>query len=81
MPWCDHCSRFLSPSTVAVDGTCPSCGREVDPGGAHAPGEPAPGTDDALPPIPWHAKALAGAVAVYLGYRTLPLLEWIARRL
>ena len=31
MPWCDVCDRFLSPSTVKVDGTCPSCGRVVDP--------------------------------------------------
>ena len=31
MPWCDACDRFLSPSTVKVDGTCPSCGRaQVD---------------------------------------------------
>jgi len=37
MPWCADCDRFLSPSTVSADGTCPSCGRPVDPGRAHAP--------------------------------------------
>ena len=31
------CDRFLSPSTVPADGTCPDCGRPVDPGRAHAP--------------------------------------------
>ena len=36
MPWCDTCDRFLSPSTVHGDGTCPACGRVVDPGKAHA---------------------------------------------
>ena len=35
------CDRFLSPSTVKVDGTCPSCGRVVDAGHAHTPA-PAP---------------------------------------
>ncbi len=29
MPWCDRCDRFLSPNTVADDGTCPSCGSHV----------------------------------------------------
>jgi hypothetical protein len=45
VPWCDACDRFLSPSTVEVDGTCPSCGRVVDPGHAHvATGDTAPAT-------------------------------------
>ena len=29
MPWCDRCDRFLSPNTVADDGSCPSCGTPV----------------------------------------------------
>ncbi|MFN8036118.1 MAG: hypothetical protein U0V73_09310 [Acidimicrobiia bacterium] len=40
VPWCRECDRFLSPSTVKADGTCPTCGRAVDPGKAHAPGDP-----------------------------------------
>jgi hypothetical protein len=31
VPWCERCDRFLNPNTVATDGTCPSCGRPVDP--------------------------------------------------
>jgi len=79
VPWCDACDRFLSPSTVHVDGTCPSCGRVVDPGQAHA-SAPAPTADDedeALPPIPWHLWLLAGALAVYLGYRAMQGIEWL----
>jgi hypothetical protein len=83
VPWCDSCDRFLSPSTVKVDGTCPSCGRIVDPGHAHAvevesadAGEVAP-DDEALPPIPWHLWLLAGALAVYLGYRAMQGIEWL----
>ena len=107
MPWCDTCERFLSPSTVHTDGTCPTCGRSVDPGRAHAPAEPteavpttpasaaqdapdAPATgpvlnvygepvddDDEKLPLPWHLKLLAGALAVYLGYRFLQGIEWV----
>ncbi len=86
MPWCDACDRFLSPSTVNVDGTCPSCGRVVDAGHAHTPAPvtaPAPQdarTDDDeedLPPIPWHLWLLAAALAVYLGYRAMQGIEWI----
>ena len=36
MPWCATCNRFLSPSTVRENGTCPTCGRTVETGGAHA---------------------------------------------
>lgn len=84
MPWCDACDRFLSPSTVKVDGTCPSCGRVVDPGHAHV-ATPTPTTptaagedeEEELPPIPWHLWLLAAALAVYLGYRAMQGIEWL----
>jgi len=90
VPWCETCDRFLSPSTVHADGTCPACGGHVDPGKARAlavdpNGEPvaravdpaAPEDDEDLPPVPWHLKLLAAAVAVYLGYRALQGIEWL----
>ena len=84
MPWCDACDRFLSPSTVKVDGTCPSCGRVVDAGHARLPGvesaasaEVVDEDDEALPPIPWHLWLLAGALAIYLGYRAMQGIEWL----
>jgi hypothetical protein len=80
MPWCDVCDRFLSPSTVKIDGTCPSCGRPVDAGHAHTPAPapaPAPDDEEDLPPIPWHLWLLAAALAVYLGYRAMQGIEWI----
>ena len=72
-------------------GECPRCGRPVDAGGAKAPVSPAalvtepvvPAVDDVpidgdeLGPIPWHLKLLAGAVALYLGFRAFQGIEWI----
>jgi hypothetical protein len=78
VPWCDACDRFLSPSTVEVDGTCPSCGRVVDAGRAHAPeANEADEDDEDLPAIPWHLWLLAAALAVYLGYRAMQGIEWL----
>ena len=89
---------------MKVDGTCPSCGRTVDPGHGHlapvdvaadaaadAPIDPAvdapvdPPTDateveEPLGPIPWHLKLLAGALAVYLGYRAWQGIEWLGHQ-
>ncbi len=74
MPWCEDCDRFLSPSTVTRDGACPTCGHPVEVGDvARATGEEEP-----LPPVPWHLKLLAVAVLVYLLYRLVQLIGWIA---
>jgi hypothetical protein len=78
VPWCPACDRFLSPATVRADGTCPGCGRAVDPGRV---GTGVRGGDDALPPVPWHLKLLGAAVAVYLGYRAWQGLEWVWHQL
>jgi hypothetical protein len=95
MPWCEACSRFLSPATLTADGRCPTCGRRVDPGRAHAATGPAappvhaddssvgsgePATRDGLPPIPWHFKLLCGAASIYLGWRAIQGIDWIAGR-
>ncbi len=79
MPWCGSCDRFLSPSSVRTDGTCPTCGRTVDAGGAHAPAVAT--EEEELDPIPWHFKLLLGAAALYLGYRAFQGIEWVARQL
>jgi hypothetical protein len=80
VPWCPTCDRYLAPPTVRSDGTCPTCGAAVDVGVARAP---APSRDaDADPvPLPWHFKVLAGALALYLGYRAFQGIEWLARQL
>jgi len=66
---------------VKIDGTCPSCGRVVDPGRAHVPAaelkREAADDEEELPPIPWHLWLLAAALAVYLGYRAMQGIEWL----
>ena len=52
------------------------------------PTNPSAGPDDTaeadwvpdLEPIPWHLKLLAGAVALYLGWRAFQGIEWIVHR-
>ena len=74
MPWCEGCERFLTPSTVQTDGTCPRCGRAIS-GPATSEGPAA--DDEALDPVSWHFKLLLGAVALYLGYRAFQGIEWL----
>jgi hypothetical protein len=90
VPWCPTCDRFLSPPTVTPEGTCPQCGRPVEPGRARPPGdgsgqpgsgpEGAPAAEEELPPVPRHLKILGAAMVVYLGYRFLQGVEWIVHR-
>jgi hypothetical protein len=33
-----------------------------------------------LEPLPWHFKLLAGALALYLGWRAVQGVEWLVRQ-
>ena len=91
VPWCATCDRFLSPPTVTPEGTCPACGRPVEAGGAHAPGEgpertlqadgePAdgePAGEEEVGPVPLHIKILGVTLVVYLSYRFFQGVEWV----
>jgi hypothetical protein len=88
VPWCERCSRFLNPNTVQPDGTCPSCGRSVEPsavatsdaaeGAQHAAPAPvdAPPDDDAGVSAPWHFWVMVAGVVVYLGWRLVEGIIW-----
>jgi hypothetical protein len=78
VPWCAECDRFLSPSTVRPDGTCPTCGRTVDAGElATSTAAERAAPDEELAPVPWHLKLLAAAIVIYLGYRLFQGIEWV----
>ncbi len=73
MPWCEECSRFYNPSSTAPDGTCVQCGTLIaEP--------PAPGEEEAAARVPWHFWLLVAALAVYLGWRLLQGIAWLAAR-
>jgi PHP family Zn ribbon phosphoesterase len=82
MPWCETCHRFLSPSTVREDGTCPTCGRTVEGRGTRSTlTEGGDQTDDRRPTLPWHLWLLAAAVVVYLGFRAWQGIEWVIQHI
>jgi hypothetical protein len=82
VPWCASCDRFYNPNTLNTDGTCPA-GHQVASTPAEGAGEAPPEklrrfSDE---PAPWHFKVLVAATAVYLGWRALQGLDWVAHHL
>ncbi len=71
MPWCDECAKFWNPPSLQ-DGRCPTCGAELT--GPAAGGGPAEEKQKA----PWHFKLLLVATAVYLAYRAVQGVVWVA---
>jgi uncharacterized paraquat-inducible protein A len=67
MPWCEPCGRFLNPNTLHSDGSCPVCGTTLA-----EPKAPAK--------VPWHFWLLVAAVVLYLGWRAVQGLAWVAER-
>ena len=65
MPWCEDCARFYNPTSMGEGGECPTCGRVIG---------------DA-PRAPWHFKLLLAATVVYLGWRVVQGIGWLAGRL
>lgn len=65
MPWCEDCSRFFNPPSMAPGGACPACGRVIA-----APAK-----------APWHFKLLVVAASIYVGWRAIQGLEWVVQRL
>lgn len=86
MAWCPACGRYLTPTSLRVDGTCPLCDQVVDykkarkADEAKAAGKPLEEAED-LPRVPWHLKLLLVATVVYLGYRAYQGIEWLSGRL
>ncbi len=70
MPWCDACSKFLTPTSMSPEGACPTCGRtiEVDAvrDGKHLDLRQLTTDDES---VPWHFKLMLVALALYLGWR------------
>ncbi len=67
MPWCEECSKYLTPSGLNEDGTCPTCGRQV--------GEIEQRASEVMADesAPWHFKLLVVSVVAYLGWRFIEI--------
>lgn len=72
MPWCEECSRFLTPTSLGGGGECPSCGRVI----AGTDGE----VTDEPPDVPWHFKLLVVATVLYLAWRAVQGVAWLIDR-
>ncbi len=80
---CPTCGRTVDPGqahapteTPADDPPTPAERAASEPV-VNVYGEPIDVDDDEKLPLPWHLKLLAGALAVYLGYRFLQGIEWV----
>ena len=82
MAWCPACARYLTPTSLADDGTCPFCKQIVDYKRNAAQQRAADRGEqlEAEVPIPWHLKLLLGAAALYLGWRGWQGIEWLFNR-
>ncbi len=63
MPWCEECAKYMAPSAMRPDGTCPTCGNDVESSARNADEI----ADDER--APWHFKLLVVMTVVYLAWR------------
>ena len=83
MPWCEVCAKYLAPSAMNVDGSCPSCNRVVANTNIHGSitsgnldlKSLARGSNDEDVSVPWHFKLLVGALVLYLSWRVVDLVR------
>ncbi len=80
MPWCDDCARFWNPSSMGEAGQCPTCGRVITKV-APPPAEAETGETAEAPRAPWHFKLMVVALVIYLGYRAVQGVMWLAAHL
>ncbi len=85
MPFCDACARHWTPTSMRPDGSCPTCGQVLElrrPVAAPGPVTSAETDDGVAPPkAPWHFKVMLLALALYLAWRGVQGVDWIARHL
>ncbi len=72
MPWCEECSRFYNPNSMAPDGTCVQCGTVI--------ADPPEVGEEGDARVPWHFWVLVVALAIYLGWRLIQGIAWLAGR-
>lgn len=85
MPYCDACARHWTPTSMRPDGSCPTCGQvlgrrtSLRPASVAAPTDADDENDRAA--APWHFKLMLLALVVYLAWRGIQGVGWIASHL
>ena len=65
MPWCEPCGRFYNPNPLRADGTCPNDHVVAD-------------ATTADTKVPWHFWMLLVALGIYLSWRVIQGVMWLA---
>ena len=84
MPWCEACAKYMAPSAMNADGSCPQCGREMQIATIHGRvtaknldlkklARSGTSENDEDIRVPWHFKLLVGALVIYLSWRVVQL--------
>jgi len=83
VPYCEACDRHWTPTSMLPDGSCPSCGRVLPPVTPGAEGRVSAQDEeiDEGPSAPWHFKVLLVGMTIYLAWRGVQGIEWVAHKL
>ena len=73
MPWCEPCGRFLNPNSMGVGRHLP-----VVRAGAGASSTASGAATTTAAKVPWHFWLLVLALVVYLGWRAVQGIGWLA---
>ncbi len=73
MAWCDDCDRYVTPTSVTDDGTCPFCDSYKVLVDRQDPSVEAP----AQPGAPRHFKLIVVLTALYLAWRLVEFVIWL----
>ena len=69
MPFCEDCDKYYTPTSLAAGGVCPKCGRTLYDDGDER---------DEKTHIPWHFWLLLIAFVLYMGWRLVQGVGWLA---
>jgi len=62
VPWCEHCAKFWTPSSMTTAGACPVCGRVLArPAEPVGEGDSRPGGDESTDAVTARPATLSGA--------------------
>lgn len=81
MPWCEDCAKYLAPSAMLADGSCPKCLKSIADVTLNGQltaktldlKKLAQSSPDEDVSVPWHFKLLVGFLVMYLSWRVIDL--------